>query len=48
VQQHVIERRGAVLAQRRRDVTERPVGDSDREPFIDPETDPELGRPQQQ
>ena len=48
VQQHVVERRGAVLAQGQRDVTERPVGDPDREPFVDPETDAELGRPQQQ
>ena len=48
VQQHVVQRRGAVLAQRVRDVAQRAVGDPDRQALVDPEADPELRRPQQQ
>ena len=48
VQQHVVQRRRAVLAQRERDVAERAVGDPDRQALVDPEADPELGRAQQQ
>jgi hypothetical protein len=43
VQQHVVQRRRPVEAQRARDVGERPVGDADREPLVDPEADADLG-----
>ena len=46
-EQHVVERRRAVLAQHARDVAERPVGDPDREALVDPEPDVELPRAQQ-
>ena len=47
VQQHVVQRRRAVLAQHVRDVAERPVGDPDRQPLVDPEARAELARAQQ-
>jgi hypothetical protein len=46
VEQQVIERRRAVLAQHSGDVGERPVGDADGEPLVDPEAGVELGRAQ--
>ncbi len=47
VQQHVVQRRRAVLAQHAGDVAERPVRDPDREPLVDPEAGVELARAQQ-
>ena len=46
VQQHVVERRRAVLAQDARDVGQRPVGDPDRQPLVDPVADAQLARAQ--
>ena len=48
VQQQVVQRRRAVLAQHARDVAERPVGDPDRQPLVDPESRAELARAQQE
>ena len=42
VQQAVVERRRAVLAQDTRDVGQRPVGDAHRQPLVDPVADAQL------
>ena len=46
LQQQVVERRRAVLAQHAGDVGERAVGDPDRQPLVDPEADAQLARAQ--
>ena len=47
VEQQVVERRRAVLAQHAGDVAQRPVGDAHREALVDPEAHVELARAQQ-